>query len=330
MDMDNAKVVAVGVGDDELGDGILAHHLEGIDGILGVENGAGIGVHDVGGKLGHVTGLHHTTKVAVGDNACDTTFFCNYSASETLGGHLDDSVGDGRRGSHFWSFILDVKVSYAKVELLAESTARMEASEVASREVSTFDEGNRKGIAHDKLSGSGRGWGQIVGAGLMGNGGIEHDIGLVGEERVSIADDGDKGVSEILDERYEDLDFWSVSGLGDADDDIAGTDHTEVAVDGIGSMEEECRSACGIKGGDNLDGNVSTFADTRHHHASRGRKNDLDSFGKALVNVICEIFDSFFFIANYLDSNIFYLFSTLHNDFFFVDSIFLTTFVKQK
>ena len=102
------------------------------------------------------------------------------------------------------------------------------------------------------------------------------------------------------------------------------------AVEGVGSMEEECRSACGIKGGDNLDGNVSTFADTRHHHASRGRKNDLDCFGKALVNVICEIFDSFFFIANYLDSNIFYLFSTLHNDFFFVDSIFLTTFVKQK
>ena len=52
MDVDDAEVAVVGVGDDELGDGVLAHELEGVDGILGVEDGAGVGVHDVGGGGG--------------------------------------------------------------------------------------------------------------------------------------------------------------------------------------------------------------------------------------------------------------------------------------
>lgn len=71
MDVDDTEVVVVSIGDDKLGDGVLAHHLEGVDGVFGVEDGAGIGVHDIGGIFWHVTGLHHAAKVTVGDDAED-------------------------------------------------------------------------------------------------------------------------------------------------------------------------------------------------------------------------------------------------------------------
>ena len=317
MDVNDAEVVVLGVGDDELGDGVLAHHLEGVDGIFGVEDGAGVGMHDVGGALRRVACLHHAAEVAVGDNAKDGTVSGDHSAAEAFGGHLDDDVRDGCVGSHLGAFVLDIEVGDAKIELLAEGAARMEACKVACGEVAAFDEGHREGVAHDELGGGGGGGSQVVGAGLVVDGGVEDDVSLMGQEGVGVAHDGDEGVAEILDEGHQHLDFRRVARLGDADDDVAGTHHSEVAVDGVGSMEEQGGSARGIQRGDYLLGDIGAFADARHHDTPGGRKYDLDGFRKAVADVVFQIFDSFFLIINYLNSNMFYLFRALHQHFFF-------------
>lgn len=330
MDVDDAEVAVVGIGDNELGDGVLPHHLEGVDGIFAIEDGARFGVHDVGGALRRVACLHHAAKVAIGDDAEDSFVLGDHGAAEAFGGHLDDDVGDGGGGGDLGTFVLDVEVGDAEVELLAECATRVEAGEVAGSEVATFDEGHREGVAHHQLCGGAGGGGQVVGAGFVLHGGVEDDVGLMGQEGVGVAHDGDEGVAEVLYQGYQYLDFWCVARLGDADDDIAGTHHTEVAVNGIGGMEEKRWCACRIQCRDNFLGDVGTFSDTCDDDATGGRKYDFDGFRKAVSDVIFEIFDSFFLVLNYLNSNMFYLFRTLHIQFFFCSSIFFFIFVNEK
>ena len=64
MEVEDAEVVAVGADDDELGDAVVAHEVEGVDGIVGVENAFGVGAHDVGG--------HHRCGTIPGREACET------------------------------------------------------------------------------------------------------------------------------------------------------------------------------------------------------------------------------------------------------------------
>lgn len=316
MDVDDAEVAAGVVGDDELSDGVVAHHLECVDGVFGVEDGAGVGVHDVGGYLGAVAGLHHAAEVAVGDDAADFVALDDNGAAEALGGHLDDGVGDGGVGCHHGAFVLDVEVGDAEVELLAEGSAGMEAGEVACGEVAAFDESHGEGVAHDELGGGGGGGCEVVGAGLVLDGGVEDDVGFMGEEGVGVADDSYETVAEVFDERHKDLDFGGVAGFGDADDDVARADHAEVAVDGVGGVEEEGRGAGGVEGRDYLDSDVGAFADTGDDNAAGGGKNGLDGFGKGVVDIVAEIFDGIFFVYNHLVCNSFYFFSAFHCEIF--------------
>ena len=295
MDMDDAQIMSVGIGDNELRDGVLPHHLEGVDGILRVENGAGVGMHDVGSNLGSVTRLHHAAQVTVGDDAADLLALDDDGTPQTLGGHLDDGVVDGGGRSDGGTLVLDIEVADAEIELLAEGSAWMEARKVAGGEIAAFDERHREGVAHDELRRGTAGGSQVVGARLMLHGGVEHQVRLVRQERICIAHNGDELVAEVFDKRYQDLDFRGVAALGDADDHIPRTHHTEVAVDSVGSMEEEGGSTGGVECRDSLDGDIGTLADTGDNDTPRGRKNRFHRFSKCIINIIAEIFDGFFF-----------------------------------
>lgn len=81
---------------------------------------------------------------------------------------------------------------------------------------------------------------------------------------------------------------------------------------GVGGMKEKGRGAGGVERGHYLGGYVGALANARYHHTTRGRKYSLDSLGKSIIYTVAQILNSFFFVGNYLDSNLFYLFTTLH------------------
>ena len=202
--------------------------------------------------------------------------------------------------------------------------------EVACGEVAALDESYGKGVAHDQLRCGAAGGSQVVGAGLVLHSGVEHDVGLMGEERVAIADDGDETVAEVFDEWDEHLNLWSVAAFGNAYHHIVGTHHTEVAVNGVGGMKEQRRCTGGIHGGDNLGGYVGALADTGHNNASRGRKQSLYGLCEGIVYMVEQVFYCFFFVSNYLNGNLFYFFTALHSIFYFVSLTFFCIFVKRK
>lgn len=323
MQVDDAEVAAVGIGNDELGDAVGAHEVEGGDGVFAIGDGLGMGRHDVGGGEAVEGGaaVEHAAEVAVGDDAKDgagTKGVDNDGAAEAAGGHFENGVADGGRGDHLGFFVLAVEVRNAHVELFAEGTSRVEAGEVAGGEVAALDEGHGKGVAHDKLGGGATGGGEVIGAGLVRHGGEKDNVGLVGKERIGVADDGDKAVAEVFHEGNEDFDFWSVATLRDADDDVVGLEHAKVAMDGVGGMHEECGGAGAVECGNDFGGYVGALSYASNNDAPRGRKNGLNGIGKGVVNVFFESFNGFFFICNDVSCNVLYFFRSLQGQFFSV------------
>ena len=71
VDVYHAEIVVIGVGDDELGDGILLHELVGVVGQFVGLDGFRVVAHDAGGGEEGGVGMmfHHAAKVPVGDDA---------------------------------------------------------------------------------------------------------------------------------------------------------------------------------------------------------------------------------------------------------------------
>ena len=139
----------------------------------------------------------------------------------------------------------------------------------------------------------------------MVDGGVEHDVGLLGKERLGVAHYGDKRVAEIFEQWHEYFYFGGVAAFGDADYHVGGLHHSEVAMYGVGGVHEQCRSASGIERADDFGGDVGALANACHNHAPLGVKNGLNSFDKSIVYIGSQMFNSFFFVLNNLSSNMF-------------------------
>lgn len=329
MDMEYAEVVVVGIDHDKLGDGVLAHEVQCLDGIFSLGNAFGVGRHDVLGlkPLNRGVILDHATEVAVGDDALDKVALGDDGATEALGCHFEDGVLKRGVGRNLGTLVLLVEVGDAHIELLAEGSARVEASKVVGAEVAAFDEGNGKGVSHNELCGGAGGGGQVVGACLVVHGGVEHDVGLVGKEGVGVAHYSDKGVAEVLEQGYEHFNLGGITALGDADHNVVGLHHTEVAVDGIGGMKKQGWGTCGVEGRHYLGGYVGALANACNYYSSGGRKYFFYCHDEAVIDIIRQIGNRFFLFFNNLYCNRFYLFCRLHYKIYFVVPVFFANFV---
>ena len=310
VEVEHAEVEPVAIDYDELGDAVGAHEVQGVDGVFAVGYAFGVSGHDVGSGEGVERGIgfYHAAQVAVGDDALygKTAFSrCgHYGAAQSARRHLEDGFAHGGVGRDEGALVLQVEVAHAHIELFAQCTTGMETGEVTCGETAAGHESYGEGIAHDQLRGGAAGGCQVVGAGFMGNGDIQHDICLAGKEGVGVADDGDEFVAEVLDQWDKHLYFGGVATLGDADDHIAGLYHAEVAVDSVGGVHEEGRRARAVEGGDNLCCDVCAFADAGYYHTAGGAKNSFHGLRKAVVDMSGETFNSFFFFCNYFNCNV--------------------------
>ena len=123
----------------QLRDAVFPHLVQGIhhQGIL--VNGLGMGSHDLGGlHLLNVGVFHqHTTQVTIGDDAQKLFILHHHSGTQTLVGHLNDDTSEAVVRPDLGAFVPDIQVLHAKIELLAQGTARMELGKVLSGEAAT-------------------------------------------------------------------------------------------------------------------------------------------------------------------------------------------------
>lgn len=189
MEVEHAEVGALCVEDDELGDAVGAHEVEGVHGVFRLEDALWVVSHDVGGceAFEGEVALDHAAKVAVRDDSEGlgrgvVGAVGYHGAAEALGCHFKDGFADGCVGGDDGALVLSEEVAHAHIELFAEGSAGVEACEVASGEVAAFDECHGEGVTHDELCRGAAGGCEVVGTGFVLHGGVEYDVGLVGEE----------------------------------------------------------------------------------------------------------------------------------------------------
>jgi hypothetical protein len=134
-------------------------------------------------------------------------------------------------------------VFHVQQQPTAEAAARMRAREVVLAETAGFEHCDREGVAHREGRGRAGSRCQIVRARLLGDADIQDGCGRLAERRLRTARHRDQRDAETLDDRQYGHELGGLAGVGDADDDVVGRQHADVAVAGLGRMQEKCGRA---------------------------------------------------------------------------------------
>ena len=144
-------------------------------------------------------------------------------------------------------------------------------------------DGEGEGVAEGEHDGGGGGGCEVVRAGFAGDADVERDAGGGGEGGGRAAADGDEAGLEALEEGQEGEELFGFAACGEGDDEVAGGEHAEVAVEGFGGMEEVGGGSGGAEGGGDLAGDDAAFADAGEEDAVmcfRGGDEEVDGLGE--------------------------------------------------
>ena len=146
-------------------------------------------------------------------------------------------------------------------EATTEASARVQLGEIFLVKALNSNQRDGERITHGEgREGRARG-GEVVRTDLALHAHIEHHVGLAGEQRVRVADDGNGRHTFALKVRQEAHDLVGAAAIGDEDDGILLGDHPEIAVIGLGRVNEErWRSRAG-EGGRDLSTDEARLAD---------------------------------------------------------------------
>ena len=147
-------------------------------------------------------------------------------------------------------------------EAIAEAAGGVEVGEVLGGKSAVSREGKGEGVTKGEHDGGGGGGGEIVGAGLLGDGGVENVRCGVGEGGGGAAGEGDDPDFEAGERGKEGEEFGGFARSGERDEGVAMVEHAEVTVEGLGGVEEVSGGAGGAESGGDLLGDDAAFADT--------------------------------------------------------------------
>ena len=204
--------------------------------------------------------------------------FENGDAAETLRRHLDDRLGHpGVR--------VDARHAVAGVhhfphmsQLGPELAAWMKRTEVEGGEAAALEQRDRQRVAQHELHRRRGGRGEPVGAGLRRARHRETNVGLAAERAVGLGGHRDQRNGVALGESHDRRQFRRLARPGDGQHDVADLHHAEVAVTGLGRMDEEGGLAGRGEGRRDLARDMPGFADAGHDNAAGRGRDRLDRF----------------------------------------------------
>ena len=139
-------------------------------------------------------------------------------------------------------------------EAEAKTAAGVEIGEVRGFKAPAAAELQSERVAEGEHNGGGGGGGEVEAAGLSGDGDIQRESRDAGKGAGDAAGEGDDGNGETVEGGQDAEEFFSFSGVGEGEDDVACGDHAEVAVEGFRRMQEVGGGAGGAEGGGDLAG----------------------------------------------------------------------------
>lgn len=205
------------------------------------------------------------------------------SHTEFLARHLVDDLRHWGSGGNLGQGVASVHEIADAGEAFAEAACRVQFGEVFGLPSAAAAYFEREGIAQGEHYGGGGGGGEVKRAGFGVDAGVEHDITRLREGGSGAAAEGDDLISEAFEEREEAKKLLGLAAGGEGEDGVTVGEHTEIAVDGFGRMEEVCSCAGGAKCGGDLASDDAAFADPRDDDATlslRGFEEKIDGLGE--------------------------------------------------
>ena len=222
--------------------------------------------------------------VAVGDDADQPTGRIDHAdAAEALGAHHHDRLGHRRFGRHQRQRVQPMHQVADQAQASAQLAARMQHAEMAVGEAAPLKQrhGERIAQGHLQCGRCGRRIERI--GGFRGFGQDQHDVGGMAQRAVRHGGDGDQRDRETLGVADDRSEFAGLAGLGQRHHHVVDANHAQVAMGGLGGVDEERRLAGGGQGRGDLAADVAGLADPGQHHPALGGGEGLDRPGEVLA-----------------------------------------------
>ncbi len=165
--------------------------------------------------------------------------------------------------------------------MINRKVRRLETARLAQR--------NRQRIAHRHRHDRRCRRRQIVQTGLALNRGVERNVRLFRERRLEIAGDRDDRAVHPPQIGHETKHFLRFSAGGDQYGDIALRDHAEIAMRGIGAMNEKAGRTERCERRADFARHETRFADTGNDHPVLARQNEIHSTVEIFVNTFSKL-----------------------------------------
>jgi hypothetical protein len=153
-------------------------------------------------------------------------------------------------------------------QLAAQRATGVGAGEIVGAETARVEQGDRQCIAEGQCRGGAGGRGQVQRAGFLVDAGVEVDVGFLGERGGFVAGDGDQLAAEALHQRHDGQQLVVLARIGNGDQHVVAGDHAQVAMHGLGGMDEIGRGAGAGEGGGQLARDVAGLADAADDDAA--------------------------------------------------------------
>ena len=170
--------------------------------------------------------LHSTTHIAIGDDANDVIILNNDAQTEAALTDMYDGLAQRHICRNDGEVIAAHDIAGTREQTATKGASGMEAGKVSFLELTAFDEGTSKRIAHSKRGSGAAGGSQAKRTSLATDAYIDVAGGVLGQEAFGIAGDANDGDALFVEEWHKTKEFVGHSRMTDGDDHIVARNDT--------------------------------------------------------------------------------------------------------
>lgn len=159
-----------------------------------------------------------------------------------LDGGGEGDFGEGGAGAH--------DVADAGEEEFSQTAAGVEFGEVFGLKAAFLEQDHGEGITEAEHIGGAGGGGELEGAGFLFDVGVEDDVAVFGKGGAWHSGDGDDESGSFFDVGEKADHFGGLARIAEGDDEVAGGEESEVAMEGILAAEVDGGGTGAVEGGD--------------------------------------------------------------------------------
>ncbi len=170
----------------------------------------------------------------------------------------------------------------------AEFAGRMERRELILAEALANEERHGERVAHRQGGGRAGRRHQVHRTGLAGDGAVERDVGGPGQRRRGIAGDGDEARAQPADRLEQAQQLLGFAAVRERNHHVVVSNRAEIAVRGLGRVQEPGRRAGARQGGGDLPADDAGLAHAGHDDPAAALVEHLDGAFEMAVDALDE------------------------------------------